>query len=87
MKSDRPSTSTMGTTMKSKLDKYWGDPEKMNFLIFFANVLDPRDKFEYLPFQLNALYTEKKDLINGTCAATENASGSSVDPSPLTLMD
>ncbi|CAH9114483.1 unnamed protein product [Cuscuta epithymum] len=60
MKSDRPSTSSMGSTMKSKLDKYWGDPEKMNFLIFFANVLDPRDKFEYLPFQLNALYTEKK---------------------------
>ncbi|CAH9082436.1 unnamed protein product [Cuscuta europaea] len=46
--------------MKSKLDKYWGDPEKMNYLIFYANVLDPRDKFEYMPFQLNALYGDKK---------------------------
>ncbi|CAH9126313.1 unnamed protein product [Cuscuta epithymum] len=45
--------------MKSKLDKYWGDPEKMNMLIFFANVLDPRDKYEYMPHQLNALYGDK----------------------------
>ncbi|CAH9082434.1 unnamed protein product [Cuscuta europaea] len=54
------SVSAMGSTMKSKLDKYWGDPEKMNYLIFYANVLDPRDKFEYMPFQLNALYGDKK---------------------------
>ncbi|CAH9081360.1 unnamed protein product [Cuscuta europaea] len=54
------SVGAMGSTMKSKLDKYWGDPEKMNYLIFYANVLDPREKFEYMPFQLNALYGDKK---------------------------
>ncbi|CAH9113022.1 unnamed protein product [Cuscuta europaea] len=62
MKSLKASTSKMGSTMKSKLDKYWGDPEKMNYLIFFANVLDPKDKLEYMPFQLNALYTQPKGV-------------------------
>ena len=42
--------------MKSKFDKYWGDPEKMNMLIFIANVLDPRDKLEYMEYSLNQIY-------------------------------
>lgn len=32
----------MATDMKKKYDKYWGDPEKMNDLIFIAAMLDPR---------------------------------------------
>lgn len=46
----------MGAKMKEKFSKYWGDPEKMNFIIFFANILDPRDKVEYMQFQLNQMY-------------------------------
>ena len=42
----------MGATMKQKFDKYWGDPDKMNNLIFIASVLDPREKVEYLSFSL-----------------------------------
>lgn len=41
--------SLMGANMKAKFEKYWGDIDKMNLMIFFANILDPRDKLEYMP--------------------------------------
>ncbi|XP_019192835.1 PREDICTED: zinc finger BED domain-containing protein RICESLEEPER 1-like [Ipomoea nil] len=50
----------MGTQMKTKFLKYWGDPEKMNFVIFFGTILDPRDKVEYMPAQLTQLYGDEK---------------------------
>ncbi|XP_019179046.1 PREDICTED: zinc finger BED domain-containing protein RICESLEEPER 2-like [Ipomoea nil] len=50
----------MGTNMRAKFDKYWGEPEKMNFLIFYANILDPKDKIEYMPIQFTQLYGEGK---------------------------
>ncbi|XP_019155962.1 PREDICTED: zinc finger BED domain-containing protein RICESLEEPER 2-like [Ipomoea nil] len=50
----------MGSHMKQKFEKYWGDPEKMNFLIFYANILDPRDKIEYMPAQFAQLYGDEK---------------------------
>lgn len=42
--------------MKNKFDKYWGDPEKMNLLIFIATILDPRDKLEYMEYSLKQVY-------------------------------
>ncbi|XP_019199775.1 PREDICTED: zinc finger BED domain-containing protein RICESLEEPER 2-like [Ipomoea nil] len=54
------SVKLMGKNMRAKFDKYWGEPEKMNFLIFNANILDPRDKIEYMPIQFNQLYGEDK---------------------------
>ncbi|XP_019173846.1 PREDICTED: zinc finger BED domain-containing protein RICESLEEPER 2-like [Ipomoea nil] len=54
------SVKLMGTNMKAKFDKYWGEPEKMNFLIFYAHILDPRDKIEYMPIQFTQLYGEDK---------------------------
>ncbi|XP_019164624.1 PREDICTED: zinc finger BED domain-containing protein RICESLEEPER 2-like [Ipomoea nil] len=54
------SVKLMGKNMRAKFDKYWGEPEKMNFLIFYANILDPRDKIEYMPIQFNQLYGEEK---------------------------
>ena len=42
--------------MKDKFDKYWGDPEKMNFIIFFANILDPTNKLEYMEFSLVQIF-------------------------------
>ena len=53
----------MGLNMKSKFDKYWGDPTKMNFLIFTSNVLDPQYKCDYLKFSINTIYG---DLIGGS---------------------
>lgn len=48
----------IGRKMKEKFSKYWGDPDKMNFIIFFGNILDPRDKVEYMQVQLNQMYGE-----------------------------
>ncbi|KAF2316103.1 hypothetical protein GH714_041075 [Hevea brasiliensis] len=50
----------MGDRMKKKFDKYWGDIDKMNKLIYFATVLDPRDKFEYMEFQFFQMHGEEK---------------------------
>ncbi|KAJ9542785.1 hypothetical protein OSB04_029291 [Centaurea solstitialis] len=46
--------------VEKKFDKYWGDPEKMNFVIFYANILDPRDKLEYMEDQFTQLFGEDK---------------------------
>ena len=42
--------------MEEKFNKYWGDPDKMNLIIFFANVLDPRDKVEYMEDLMKEMY-------------------------------
>ncbi|XP_031097181.1 zinc finger BED domain-containing protein RICESLEEPER 2-like [Ipomoea triloba] len=50
----------MGENMKLKFSKYWGDIDKMNLMIFYASILDPRDKLEYMPVQINHMYGEEK---------------------------
>ena len=34
----------MTTKMKDRFDKYWGNMEKMNMLLYIASILDPRKK-------------------------------------------
>ncbi|XP_031120883.1 zinc finger BED domain-containing protein RICESLEEPER 2-like [Ipomoea triloba] len=53
------SVNAMGMNMRTKFDKYWGDPNKMNFLIFYGNIMDPRDKIEYMPYRFNQLYGDE----------------------------
>ena len=50
----------VGKKMKEKFEKYWGEPEKMNLLIFFSSIFDPRDKVEYMPHELEQVYGEVK---------------------------
>ncbi|KAL4387019.1 hypothetical protein GQ457_09G022130 [Hibiscus cannabinus] len=52
--------SVMAMKMKDKYDKYWGDIDKMNMLIFVACVLDPRHKLNYLEFALSEMYNSGK---------------------------
>ena len=52
------SVHTMGINMRTKFDKYWGDPQKINTLNFIFNILDPRDKIEYMEFFLKEIYSE-----------------------------
>ncbi|KAM3375215.1 hypothetical protein P3S68_013929 [Capsicum galapagoense] len=42
----------MAISMREKFRKYWGDPKKMNKMIFISSVLDPRNKLEYVPFAI-----------------------------------
>ena len=57
---------SMAFSIKAKFDKYWGDPTKMNLLIFITNVLDPRYKLEYMEFSLNEIYGDSvgRSLFN-----------------------
>lgn len=48
----------MAASMKKKFDKYWGDPEKMNVVLFLGIVLDPRYKLEYLALCFSYIYEE-----------------------------
>ncbi|XP_055959713.1 zinc finger BED domain-containing protein RICESLEEPER 4-like [Mercurialis annua] len=50
------SVRSMAIRMKSKFDKYWGEPLVMNKLIFFANILDPRDRIVYMEYTLTQMY-------------------------------
>ncbi|KAF2322117.1 hypothetical protein GH714_006967 [Hevea brasiliensis] len=52
----------MGDRMKVKFDKYWGDPDKMNKIIYIAVVVDPRYKLEFMEFALSAVYGKEKGM-------------------------
>ncbi|XP_010266972.1 PREDICTED: zinc finger BED domain-containing protein RICESLEEPER 2-like [Nelumbo nucifera] len=54
--SDDKNLREMAKRMKGKYDKYWGNIEKMNKLIYITIVLDPRHKLEYVEFVLNETY-------------------------------
>ncbi|CAH1431956.1 unnamed protein product [Lactuca virosa] len=46
--------------MRVKFDKYFGDVEKMNLLLYFALILDPRNKVKYLAILLEDRYGKEK---------------------------
>ncbi|KAH0738396.1 hypothetical protein KY290_037101, partial [Solanum tuberosum] len=53
----------MAENMKEKFDKYWGDTEKMNKMVFIPCVLDPRHKFSTLGFALKKMLGEKGAVV------------------------
>ncbi|KAH0781183.1 hypothetical protein KY290_000781 [Solanum tuberosum] len=53
----------MAENMKEKFDKYWGDTEKMNKIVFIPFVLDPRHKFSTLGFALKKMFGEKRAAL------------------------
>ena len=48
--SNDPFLSMMAREMHEKFDKYWGDIEKLNLMMFVAIVLDPRYKLRFVNF-------------------------------------
>nr|GMD89744.1 zinc finger BED domain-containing protein RICESLEEPER 2-like [Ipomoea batatas] len=48
--------SSMAKRMVEKYDKYWGNVEKMNMLLYIACVLDPRYKYTYVDFCFKKMY-------------------------------
>ncbi|CAN1826770.1 Zinc finger BED domain-containing protein RICESLEEPER 1 [Linum perenne] len=46
--------------MKLKNDKYWGNIDNLNHLLFIAVVLDPRYKLLYIKFGLKLVYVKQK---------------------------
>nr|GEX02679.1 zinc finger BED domain-containing protein RICESLEEPER 2-like [Tanacetum cinerariifolium] len=62
----------ISNAMKSKFEKYYGEVENMNFLVYFAFILDPRNKYEFLDVIVDDHYGRegisgvvKKDYIKG----------------------
>jgi hypothetical protein len=58
--SSDPLLSTMANKMKVKYDKYWGDVEKINPLLFVATLLDPRYKMDALEYWFDLVLGLKK---------------------------
>ncbi|KAL9663781.1 hypothetical protein QQ045_019172 [Rhodiola kirilowii] len=50
---------SMACSMRAKYDKYWGNVEKFNPLLFVAVVLDPLYKFDYLTWILEDTYDQQ----------------------------
>ncbi|WOL03489.1 zinc finger BED domain-containing protein RICESLEEPER 2-like [Canna indica] len=59
-RSDDSNVKGMGTKMKTKFDKYWGNVDRMNKIIFFAVVLDPREKFMAMEVSFCDIYGENE---------------------------
>uniref|UniRef100_A0A3Q7G818 HAT C-terminal dimerisation domain-containing protein n=1 Tax=Solanum lycopersicum TaxID=4081 RepID=A0A3Q7G818_SOLLC len=57
----------MAENMKKKFDKYWGDAEKMNKMVFIPCILDPRHKFSTIGFALKKMFGEKGAAIERFC--------------------
>ncbi|XP_034921578.1 zinc finger BED domain-containing protein RICESLEEPER 2-like [Populus alba] len=52
--------SGMAMNMMLKFEKYWGCEANQNFLLYVANVLDPRLKLKYVKFCFGGLYDYDK---------------------------
>ncbi|OMO81497.1 hypothetical protein COLO4_23555 [Corchorus olitorius] len=50
--------SRMASRMKAKYDKYWGEIDKMNMIIYVAAILDPRKKLVFVEFCIRRMYYE-----------------------------
>ncbi|KZV38952.1 hypothetical protein F511_41435 [Dorcoceras hygrometricum] len=57
-----PLLSRMAKGMERKFNKYWGDFEKINSLLFVAIVLDPRYKLKFTKYCLSHFY--EKEIVD-----------------------
>ncbi|OMO70217.1 hypothetical protein COLO4_28700 [Corchorus olitorius] len=57
------SVKAMASRMKEKYQKYWGNIQNLNPLLFIAVILDPRHKLDYAMFVIEDVYEAKK-LMN-----------------------
>ena len=46
--------------MKSKFDKYWGNFDNMNHLLYVGLLPDPQYKLRYLEYRFDTLYEQQK---------------------------
>ncbi|CAN4077925.1 unnamed protein product [Withania somnifera] len=59
----------MEENMRDKFGKYWGEPDKMNKMIFISSVLDPRNKLDYVPYAIVDMFG--KEIGDKLCLAVE----------------
>ncbi|XP_011078002.1 zinc finger BED domain-containing protein RICESLEEPER 1-like [Sesamum indicum] len=56
LNSDDVELSDMARKMKENFDKYWGSIEKMNMVLYYGVILDPRYKLGFVEFFFDNLY-------------------------------
>ncbi|KAL4615316.1 hypothetical protein ACB092_07G115000 [Castanea dentata] len=56
VKSQNTLLKNTATNMQTKFEKYWGEGEKINPLLYVAVVLDPRKKLRFLKFSFSEIY-------------------------------
>ncbi|XP_026447644.1 uncharacterized protein LOC113348154 [Papaver somniferum] len=59
-----PFVRNMAEVMFVKYNKYWGAYEDMNSALFFAQLLDPREKAKGLEFVLECLYEKNQYMVD-----------------------
>ncbi|XP_030970188.1 zinc finger BED domain-containing protein RICESLEEPER 1-like [Quercus lobata] len=56
VKSQNTLLKSTATNMQTKFEKYWGEGEKINHLLYVAVVFDPRKKLRFLKFSFSEIY-------------------------------
>ncbi|XP_050260111.1 zinc finger BED domain-containing protein RICESLEEPER 1-like [Quercus robur] len=56
VKSQNTLLKSTATNMQTKFEKYWGEGEKINPLLYVAVVFDPRKKLRFLKFSFSEIY-------------------------------
>ncbi|KAH0642014.1 hypothetical protein KY290_033621 [Solanum tuberosum] len=59
----------MAESMNEKFKKYWGEPHKMNKMIFISSIMDPRNKLDYVPFAIVDMF--EKEIGDKLCSKVE----------------
>ncbi|KAH6779669.1 sucrose synthase 6 [Perilla frutescens var. hirtella] len=60
VESPNPAIKDMAVKMQAKYDKYWGDPTKMNKLVYLAVVIDPRYKFAFISYHFKEEFGDEE---------------------------
>ena len=63
--------SSMARNMKRKFERYWGNRNKINLLLYVAVALDPRKKLTYLQFCFSEIYNDV--VVNGMLDEVKDA--------------
>ncbi|KAI3844962.1 hypothetical protein MKX03_032966 [Papaver bracteatum] len=67
--------SRMAEVMFKKYNSYWGDYEDMNSVLYFAKLLDPREKESGLKFDLECLYEQQDFRVGSVMKAVKQDMG------------
>ncbi|KAI3896446.1 hypothetical protein MKX03_008608, partial [Papaver bracteatum] len=70
-----PHISRMAEIMFRKYNSYWGDYEDMNSVMYFAKLLDPREKESGLIFDLECLYEQDDFRVTTVLKAVKQDMG------------
>jgi len=63
----------MALSMKKKQQKYWGNINNINLMLFIVVLLDPRHKWKYVNWIISRSYNE--ETTQELCSRTKNCVG------------